>query len=312
MRAKNILKYVFDSNYRFLINDATLHCYDKWDDRKYLEKKYRAITGQRLNIDNPKTYNEKLQWLKINDRKDIYTTMVDKYLVKEYVSSIIGSKYIIPTLGVWDKFEDIEFDRLPEQFVLKCTHDSGGLAIVKDKEKYDFVKAKLKIEKSLKHNFFFYGREWPYKNVKPRIIAEEFMVKKQSDNASPQGQQNGVLNDYKFYTFNGKVKLCMINTDRGINTCADYFDSEFNWLDFTWGYPHAAIKPEKPKQFEEMIALAEKLAKGTIELRVDFYIVDERIYFGELTFFDGSGFDLIEPHNWDLKLGDLIDLNAKE
>lgn len=297
LKVKN---YLFDSDYRFIVN-AVRGKYNSYSDEEYLKRMFKAKTGRNLDLDNPQTYNEKLQWLKIHDHNPEYTVMVDKYAVKEYVAKRIGEQYIIPTLGVWERFEDIDFDKLPDQFVLKCTHDSGGLIICKDKAKLDLSKAKAKIEKCLKRNYFYYGREWPYKDVKPRVIAEQYMIDK--------SEADKPLNDYKIYTFAGKAKMIMINTDRGIATKADYFDRDYNYLDFIWGYPHSDNKPNKPQNFEKMIELAELLAKGTSELRVDFYDVDGKIYFGELTFFDGSGFDPIVPIEWDYKIGSWVDLS---
>ena len=266
-------------------------------DKLYLNLMYWSNTGKWINIDNPKTYNEKLQWLKLYDRNPEYTKMVDKYLAKKYVSSLIGDEFIIPTLGVWDKFDDIEFENLPKDFVLKCTHDSGGLVICKDKSKLDLSKARKKINKSLKRNYYKAGREYPYKEVKPRIIAEKYM----------EDEALGELVDYKFYTFGGVPKVLFIASNRmSGNTCADYYDMDFNKLPFTWGYPNSSVEIKKPKNFEKMVYLAEILAKNTTELRVDFYEVNGKVYFGELTFFDGSGFCAFEPNEWDLKLGEYI------
>ena len=197
---------------------------------------------------------------------------------------------------MWDCVEDIDFDALPDQFVLKCNHDQGSAVICKDKSKFDIESAKRKLAHKLLKNQYKATREWPYKDVQRKIICEEYM----EDAATSE------LRDYKIYTFNGQAKLCMINQDRGIHTKADYFDKDFNLLDFTWGYDHADTLPEKPKNYELMYQLAEKLADGTPELRVDFYEVNGRIYFGELTFFDGSGFYKIEPKEWDYKLGNWI------
>lgn len=446
-----------------LFNILNSRQFFKWiPDKMFLKFAYKTLVRRKLNLDNPQTFNEKLQWLKLYDRKPIYSTMVDKYDAKEYVASKIGEEHIIPTLGVWNHFDDIDFNSLPNQFVLKCTHDSGGLVICKDKSKLDKMAAKKKIEKCLKRNFYLTGREWPYKNVKPRIIAEKYMedigksstsekqsrdfddYKLHSFNGEPKvilvcrdrfselgftedffdqnwrhldvkrekhpnsnkvishpkeldrmlelarilskdmsflrsdfytiggkvyfgeltffpasgvekfvpgsfdkkigdwiklpekvggevllrsgncyvlvsikvesnqkARESAPLRDYKIYTFNGNAKLCMINQDRGIHTRADYFDRDYNQLDFTWGYDHADVLPEKPQNYERMYELAEKLAAGTPVLRVDFYEVNGRVYFGELTFFDGSGFDRIEPVEWDYKLGSLVRLPQK-
>ena len=295
------IRYIQDADYAFLVNSAH-GFYKSVPDETYLIRMFKAKMGYELNLDNPKTYNEKLQWLKIYDRKPIYTTMVDKYRAKEYVAQIIGEQYIIPTLGVWNHFDEIDFEKLPDKFVLKCTHDSGGLIICKDKSSFDIKKARQVINNSLQKNYYFKFREWPYKNVKPQIIAEKFMYSSKEGIGIP-------IMDYKIYTFNGVARMCMINQDRGIHTKADYFDRDFKWLDFKWGYDHANIQIKKPDQFEKMFKLAEKLAYGCPELRVDFYEVDGQIYFGELTFFDGSGFEKIEPVEWDYKLGNMLDLS---
>lgn len=268
-------------------------------DEKYLRLMYWANTGKKLNLEKPVTFNEKLQWLKLHNQNPEYSKMVDKYEAKKWVADRIGEEYIIPTLGVWDSFDEIDFDQLPNQFVLKCTHDSGGLVICKDKDKLNKIKAKKKIEASLKRNYFLVGREYPYKAVKPRIIAEQYM----EDAASKE------LKDYKIFTFDGVAKALFIVSNRQAGTTtADYFDIDFNHLDFTWGYPHSKVLPSKPKSFEQMVKAAECLAKGTVELRVDFYEVNGRAYFGEMTFFDGSGFDAFDPEDWDRKFGDLVKL----
>ena len=298
--AKALKKYIADKNYRFLI-DAGKGKYDKLSDREYLEKKFYAMLGYSLDLSNPQTFNEKLQWLKLYDRKPEYTMMVDKYKVREYIKEKLGEEYLIPLLGVWDKAEDINFDKLPNRFVLKCNHNSGlGMYICKDKSKLteNQIKAIRKnLIKGLQQDYYLTGREWPYKNVPRKIIAEKYME-----------DETGQLRDYKFYCFNGEPKIIMINSDREIGkTKADYFDMDFNWLDLKWGYEHALVKPLKPINFEKMKELAVVLSKNIPELRVDFYEVNNKIYFGELTFFDGSGFDKIEPKEWDKKLGDWVD-----
>ena len=255
--------------------------------------------GCNLDLENPKTFNEKLQWLKIHDRKPIYTTMVDKYEVKRYVADLIGEEYIIPTLSVWEHFDDIDFDKLPEQFVLKCTHDSGGLVICRDKNKFDKKAAKKKIEKCLKRNYYYQGREWPYKNVKPRILAEKYM----EDNTTQE------LRDYKFFCFNGEVKALYIASERqksNIETKFDFFDTDFNHLDIKNGHPNALVTPRKPVNFNKMKELSSKLSIGIPHLRVDFYEVDNKIYFGELTFSHMSGLMPFEPEEWDRVFGDWI------
>lgn len=295
-----VVKYVFDSDYRFIVN-AGRGRYNSWGDKEYLERKYRAIFHKKLDLDNPSTFNEKLQWLKLYDRKPEYTTMVDKYAAKKYVADRIGEEHIIPTLGVWDKFDDIDFDALPNQFVLKCTHDSGGLVIVKDKATFDKKAAKKKIEKSLKTDYYLSGREWPYKNVPRRIIAEKYMV----------DESGYELKDYKFFAFDGFAKAMFIATDRqteGEETKFDFYDMDFNHLPFTNGHPNATTEIRRPQSFNEMKELAEKLSEGIPEVRVDFYDINGQVYFGELTLFHWSGMVPFKPEEWDKRFGEWIKL----
>ncbi len=273
-------------------------------DKMYLKFKFRVKIGKKLNLKNPQTFNEKLQWLKLYDRKPIYTTMVDKYEVKKYVADIIGEEYIILTYGVWNTFDEIDFDSLPNQFVLKCTHDSGGLVICKDKSNFDMEKAKEKINECLKTDYYMHNREWPYKDVKPRIIAEKYMQDTYSD-------ENEDIKDYKFYCFNGKPKLGYIS--QGLS---DHSTARISYVDLEWkrapfhrsDYKEFEVLPEKPENYEQMLQYAEILSKNTSFLRVDFYEIDKKIYFGELTFSPGGGFTMLTPDKWDEKLGDLINL----
>lgn len=300
---KKIIRYIFDSNYRFLIN-ASIGKYNDMPDREYLQRRFRAELGKSLDLDNPQTFNEKLQWLKLYNRKPEYTVMVDKYKVREYIAQELGEEYLIPLLGVWDNPDEIDFDALPNQFVLKCNHNSGlGMCICKDKSELDISKVKVELRKGLKQDYYLTGREWPYKDIPRKIIAEKYMV-----------DASGDLKDYKFYCFNGEMKFVMINSDRNTSrpTRADYFDRDFNWLDFTWGYSHAEVHPEKPEQFEKMVAIAEKLGKGLPHIRVDLYDCNGKIYFGELTFFDGSGFDKIKPIEWEYRIGEMLILPSKK
>lgn len=271
-------------------------------DEQYIRIAYRARMGKKLVLDPPQTFSEKLQWLKLYNRKPEYTAMVDKYEVKPIVAKIIGEEYIIPTLGIWNHFDEIDFDKLPNQFVLKCTHDSGGLVVCKDKSKLDRKAAKRKIEQCLKNNFFWGMREWPYKNVKPRIIAEQYM----------EDEQTKELRDYKFFCFDGEAKALFIATERmkeGEETKFDFFDENFNHLPFTNGHPNAEVLPQKPVCFDEMKVLAAKLSKGIPHVRVDFYEVNGKVYFGEMTFFHWSGFTPFVPEEWDYKFGSWINLS---
>lgn len=267
-------------------------------DNIYLKYKYRKIMGKPLNLKNPQTFNEKLQWLKLYDRKPIYTIMVDKYEAKQYVADIIGEEYIIPTLGVWDHFDDIDFEVLPEQFVLKCTHDSGGVVICKNKNELDKTTTKGKIEKCLKTNFYWNGREWPYKNVKPRIIAEKYM----------EDPNVGELRDYKFFCFGGQAKCFKVDFDRFVSHHANYYDINKNMLDFgeTICMPAFDKLIDFPETIDKMRELAERLSASSSFLRVDFYDVKGNVYFGELTFYPASGFGEFTSDEWDIKLGEWI------
>lgn len=270
-------------------------------DKLYLKIMFRIKIHKKLNLKKPQTFNEKLQWLKLYDRKPEYTKMVDKYDVKNYVAEKIGEEYIIPTIGIYEKWEEIDFNQLPNQFVIKCTHDSGGVVICKNKDTFDLEKAKKKICKSLKLNYFWYGREWPYKNVKPRIIIEKYM----------EDESGYELKDYKFFCFNGKAKLMFIAKDRNTEneeTKFDFYDMNFKHLKFKNGHENAIVNSNKPQNFEKMRELAEKLSKDLIQVRVDFYNINGKIYFGEFTFYHWSGFTVFEPEEWDYKLGKLIEL----
>lgn len=271
-------------------------------DEAFAKLLYRVGIGKKLDLDNPQTYNEKLQWLKLYDRKDIYTSMVDKYEVRKYIADRIGEEYLIPLVGgPWDSFDEINFDALPEQFVLKCTHDSGGVVICKDKSKLDMKACKKKIERHLKINFYWAAREWPYKNVKPRIIAEKYM----------EDSTTSELRDYKFYAFDGEPKTLFVASGRqstGDETKFDFFDMEYNHLDIRKGHPNADVYPDCPKNFEKMKHLAALLSKGIPHVRVDFYEVDEVLYFGELTLFSGAGAGKFEPEEWDKTFGNWIKL----
>lgn len=270
-------------------------------DSLYLRRQYKKIMGKPLNLKNPHTFNEKLQWLKIHDRNPLYTTMVDKYAVKKYVADMIGEEYIIPTLGVWDKFDDINFDELPYQFVLKCTHDSGGLVICKDKSKLDMEKAKEKIEKSLKTNYYLLGREWPYKNVQRRIIAEKYMVDYSGND----------LSDYKVHCFNGVPKVILVCSERfsdaGLHE--DFYDVNWKRLEVKRpDHPSSDIEQPEPKELQKMLLLSEQLSRKYPFMRTDFYEVNGRLYFGEITFYPASGFDRFEPEEWDYKFGEWLSL----
>lgn len=298
-----IIKYMSDPNYRFIINDG-FDLYRSLEDKKYLEKKFRVKLGYELDLSNPHTYNEKLQWLKLYDHRDEYTMMVDKYEVKSYVADTIGKEYVIPTIGVWEKPEDIDFAVLPDQFVLKVTHDSGGLVICKDKSRLNKDAVIKKLKDSLDRNYYLIHREWPYKNVHRRILCETYM----------EDDETSELRDYKFFCFDGIPKALFIAQDRqkeGEETKFDFFDMKFTHLPFTNGHPNANPLPSKPHNFELMKTLAIKLSKGIPHVRVDFYEVNGQVYFGELTFSHWSGFVPFDPFEWDEKFGSWINLPPK-
>lgn len=272
-------------------------------DKIYIQLYYFAKFKHFCNFKNPTTYNEKLQWLKINDRKDLYTKLVDKYEVKNYVADIIGEEYIIPTIGIYDNFDEIDFEKLPNQFVIKCTHDSEGIVLCKDKQKLNIQEAKHKIERCLKYNFYYIGREWPYKNIKSKILIEEYM----------EDREGKDLKDYKFFCFNGTPKAMFVASDRAKGrTKFDYYDLEFKHLDIIQHYPNSLEPIKKPKNFEKMIELSEKLSKGFNHVRIDFYEVEGRVYFGEITFYHFSGFQPFVPKKWDEIFGEWLSLNQME
>lgn len=269
-------------------------------DKLYLMYAYRKNFGYSLNLKNPKTFSEKLQWLKLYNRKDIYTKMVDKYEVRSYVASIIGEDYLIPLLGVWNKAEDIDFTKLPDTFVLKTTHDSGGIIICKNKEDLDVERTIAFLTKRLNNNVFDHNREWPYKNVVPKIIAEMYISDRESES----------LNDYKFFCFNGKVKCFKIDYGRFTEHHANYYTPNGELLPFgeTVYPPLYNHKEEMPDNLSEMLKIAEILSENHPFLRVDLYNVQGKIYFGELTFFPNSGMRTFTSKEWDLKLGEWINL----
>ena len=280
------------------------HFFTWLPEKLYVKLLYRFHLGKKLDLETPKTFNEKLQWLKLYDRRPEYTLMVDKYAVKEYVAGIIGDEYVIPTLGVWDKPEDIEWDKLPQRFVLKTTHGGGsmGVVICHDKDDFDRQAAIQKLNVSLKQDVYKYNKEWPYKNVRKRIIAEQYI---EPDFGSED------LPDYKFFCFDGVVKAMFVATDRqkiGTDVKFDFFDADFNHLPLRQGHDNAESLPQKPQSFEEMKSLASKLSKGIPQVRIDFYEKAGRPLFGEITFFHFAALKPFEPEEWDYKFGEWINL----
>lgn len=294
------LKLIYDTNYRWLFL-AGQGKYDAWEDERYIKRYFECTIGKKLDLENPKTFNEKLQWLKLHDRNPEYTKMVDKYLVKEYVANIIGKEYIIPTLGVWDRAEDIDFEKLPDKFVLKCNHNSGlGMCICKDNSKLDVPRTRALLNKGLAQNYYLHGREWPYKDVIRRIIAEEYIE---------DGIGKSTLDDYKILCFNGEPKIIELHRGRFTsNHTQDFYDVKWNRLDLSQpDICNSHLTMEKPLLLDKMIELSTVLCAGIPHVRVDWYIANGRLFFGELTFFDGSGFERF-CGDGDLRIGELLTL----
>ena len=297
--------YITDRDKRFIINALRFHLYDKVDDETYLKKCYKYYCKKNLDLNNPKTFSEKLQWLKLYNRKPEYTMMVDKYKVREYIAEKIGDQYLIPLIGVWDSPDDIDFDNLPDKFVLKCNHNSGlGMCICRDKSKLDIKKVKDELKAGLKQDYYITCREWPYKDVPRKIVCEKFMI----DDSSSE------LKDYKFYCFDGEAKYCQVIADRSSDETIDFFDKEWNHMNFIGLNPSVskhATSISKPKNYDKMVELAGILSKGHPFLRVDFYNINGKIYFGELTFFPEGGFGSFRPDEWNTKIGNMVVLNCK-
>lgn len=270
--------------------------------RAYLSLKYRLIFKKKLNWNTPTTYSEKIQWLKLYGRTSINNIMADKYLVKDYVARSIGERYVIPLLGVWDNVDDIDFASLPDKFVLKCNHNSGtGMVICHDKSMLDIGQVKRGLQKGLKENYFPISKEFAYKDIPRKIIAEPYM----------EDSETKELRDYKFFCFDGEPKALFIASGRlkgEESVTFDFFDMDFHHLPVTNGHPNSSVAIERPKGFEEMKKLAAQLSVGIPHVRVDFYEVDGRVYFGEFTFSHWGGLMPFEPAEWDEIFGSWIHL----
>lgn len=296
-----LVKYLSNGDYRFLVNNS-LGLHRDMPDKEYLERVFKARLGKEADINEPKTFNEKLQWLKLHDRNPAYHKMVDKAEVKQYVAGKIGEEYVIPTLGVYDHFEEIDFSKLPDRFVLKCTHDSGGIVICRDKAEFNLVKAKKTINRFLKRDYYLMWREWPYKGLPHRIIAEEYI------------ESDGGLTDYKVHCFNGVPRLVLVCKDRFSATglTEDFFTEEWEHLDVRRPhYPNAAQPPQRPAELDDLLRLSQILSEGIPFVRIDFYIVQHRVLFSEMTFFPAAGFTAFEPEEWDKTFGDWLSLDMK-
>lgn len=272
-------------------------------DEVFLKKQFKLMMGYPLNLNEPRTFNEKMQWIKINDRKPIYTVMVDKYQVKQYVADKIGEKHIIPMFGVWNCAEEIDFGKLPKQFVLKRTHDSGGVIIVRDKDNTDLQSIKKKINAGMLRSHYHVAREWPYKNVKPRIIAEKYMTENNTD----------TLKDYKVLCFNGIPRLIELHRNRfRENHTQDFYDVNWKKTDIIQDCPMSEEVIDKPACFDEMMSFSKLLAKDIPCVRIDWYIVKGVLYFGEFTFFDSAGYGKFDDFEHDLMIGSWIDLKEEK
>lgn len=294
---RKLKQYLCDPYYE-IGADLLKFCPKLMSDKWWIATLWNKIYGYKLDWDNPRTFNEKLQWLKLHVHNSLYTTLVDKLSVKNWVSEKIGVQYIVPTLAVYHSTDEINIDTLPDQFVLKCNHDSSSAIICKDKSNFDLSSAKRKLEKSLMCNYYWDSREWPYKNVKPCIIAEKLLV----DNSS------AILTDYKFWCFNGEPKImyCCVKND---NVWENYYDMDFNLLDINHGYPRCSTHVNRPKNFDRMKDLARQLAINIPFIRIDFYEVNGQVYFGEFTFYDYAGFRPFATNEQELMLGKMIDLS---
>lgn len=268
-----------------------------WPDRLYIETVYKRINHVSLNLDCPQTFNEKLNWLKLYNQNPLYTKLADKYLAKEYVAGVIGEEYVVRNYGVWKTFDEIDFDSLPDRFILKATHDSGGVTICRDKSQLDMLALKIKFDRILKTNYFYKLREWVYKNAEPKIIADELL----DDHSGHE------LTDYKFWCFNGEAKIMYI-TNKGENIYENFYDMDYTPIDINHGYPRRFPEYTKPQNFELMKSLAAKLSKDIPFVRVDFFDIDGKVYFGEFTFYDWAGMKSFVSKDWDKLLGDWIKL----
>lgn len=309
MDNKTIKKWI-DNPWRISNSLARRGLLNFLSDKAYLSLMYRAAFGKKINWNNPQTFSEKLQWIKLYDRKEIYTQMVDKYASKKFVSDRVGEEYVIPLVGgPWNDPDEIDYDALPEQFVLKTNHDCGGVLICKDKSTFDRQAAAVFLREHLKRRYYHHCREWPYKDVKPVIFAEKYL----SEVDSSAG-----VSDYKFFTFNGEPKLMYIAGGRDYAQkdkqviYADFFDTDFNHVDLRIDHENAPECPAKPQNFDKMVECARKLAQGTKHLRVDFYEVNGKLYSGELTFFHCGGLHEFITKEWEYTMGAWICLNEEK
>ena len=292
-------RYLTDADYRWQI-EAAHGRYDDMPDEVYLRLKWRHTMGYDLDLEHPRTFNEKLQWLKLFDRRSIYTQMVDKYRVREFVAQKIGAEHLIPSLGVWDSPDEIDFAALPEQFVLKCNHNSGtGMCVCTDKSQLDTARVKAELRRGLSENYYLHGREWPYKDVPRKIVGEKFMV----------DESGTELKDYKIFCFDGEPRMIQVDYDRFCGHKRNLYTLDWQYIPAEIEYP---TDPEhvipRPKPLEEMLDLARTVSAGFPHVRTDFYVIGRQIYFGELTFYHGSGHEHMRPAELGLRMGDWLTL----
>lgn len=297
------LKILF--NPPLLFHKLRIKCSRLYADRVTIEELWNRCMDYELNLDNPRTFNEKMQWLKLYFRDPLYTILADKYESKKWISSNIGQQYVVPILGVFRTFDEINFDELPNQFVLKCNHDCGSVIVCKDKSKFDIFKAKQKLEKHLSMDFFLPYREWCYKDIPRRIICEQYM----------QNEGNAELTDYKFFCFNGIPKFLYVSY--GLSHWEKAF---INYMNLDWtpapfhrpDFPAFKEIPPKPSKFDEMLEISKEISALFPFVRVDFYQINDQIYISELTFYPGAGLDKFIPEIWDTKIGDMLILPSKK
>lgn len=312
-KIKRTISNILSNPYMFFHYADMLGFLRYMSDEQWIKTMWRVRTGRNINLENPRGFNEKLNWIKLYDRNPQYTNMVDKYLVRDYIRDTIGEDYLFPLLGVWDNANDINFESLPNEFVLKCNHNSGeGMCVCKDKSVLNTEEVRKKIQIALGKNYYLSEREWPYKNVQPKVICEKFM----KDN-SP-ANHTGTLIDYKFHCFNGEPKFLYV----GVDDISEGSKGELklSFLDMNWETPEyyrkdhkpMPIKVDKPKTFDEMVYVARKLSKGIPFVRVDLYSIDDKVYFSEFTFFPGGGFGFFSPEKWENLIGDWIELPNKD
>lgn len=295
---KKTIDYIRDPLYRFNVN-SRLGIYNNVSDEKYITKQYKLHTGKEINLAHPRRFNEKMQWLKLYDRNPMYTTMVDKYSVKKYVDGVIGKGHVAELIDAWDNPDLINLEVLPEQFVLKTTHGSGDIFVCKDKSRFDIITAKIKLKKSLSQNYYWHCREWPYKNVKPRVFAEKLL----------QNEHDEHLGVYKIFNFSGMPYIIqVIQDDKTDHETIDYFDTNWKLLDLRQNFPNSTNPLNRPKTLDKMLEYAEKCSQGFPFLRTDWYEVNGEVYFSEFTFYSDAGYASFYPDVWDLRLGDMIDL----